>query len=104
MKTTAAVLAITICFLEVAMSAEKAFVPRFSDAPSVEATRLHLNVVGAYRLVSDKTKFHLNNLTRLAASLPSGRSGNDHYSFEFLNRADHPYDNAVGEGSTDITW
>ena len=29
---------------------------------------------------------------------------NDHYSFEFLNRADHPYDNAVGEGSTDITW
>ena len=29
---------------------------------------------------------------------------NDHYSFEFLNRVDHPYDNAVGEGSTDITW
>ncbi len=31
---------------------------------------------GAYRLVSDKTKFHLNNMTSLAASLPSGSSGN----------------------------
>ena len=31
---------------------------------------------GAYRLVSDKTKFHLNNMTSLAASLLSGRSGN----------------------------
>ena len=50
--------------------------PRFSDAPSVEATRLHLNAVGAYRLVSDKTKFHLNNMTSLEASLPSGSSGN----------------------------
>ena len=31
---------------------------------------------GAYRLVSDKTKFHLNNMTSLAASLPLGSSGN----------------------------
>ena len=31
---------------------------------------------GAYRLVSDKTKFHLNNMTSLAASLSSGSSGN----------------------------
>ena len=31
---------------------------------------------GAYRLVSDKTKFHLNNMTSLAASFPSGSSGN----------------------------
>ena len=58
------------CFLAVAFSATEPFVPSFADIPSVEAARLHLNVVGAYRLVSDKTKFHLNHMTSLEASLP----------------------------------
>ena len=56
MKTTATVLTITICFLEVAMSAEKAFVPCFSDTPSVEAARLHLNVVGVESFFAEVQK------------------------------------------------
>lgn len=56
MKTTATILAITICLLDVAMSAEKAFMPRFSDAPSVEATRLHLNAVGVESFFAEVQK------------------------------------------------
>ena len=29
---------------------------------------------------------------------------NNNFSFEFLDRVDHPFDNAAGEGSTDLTW
>ena len=60
MKTTATVLTITICFLEVAMSAEKAFVPCFSDAPSVEATRLHLQAVGVETFVAEAQKARIS--------------------------------------------
>jgi hypothetical protein len=52
---TATVLTITIV-LAVSISAEEAFVPRFSDAPSVEAARLHLNVVGVESFFAEVQK------------------------------------------------
>ena len=59
MKTTATVLTITIV-LAVSISAEGAFVPRFSDAPSVEAARIHLHAVGVETFVAEAQKANVS--------------------------------------------
>ncbi len=41
------------CFLAVAISAEEAFVPRFTDVTSVEAARIHLHAVGVETFFSE---------------------------------------------------
>ena len=59
MKTTATVLTITIV-LAVSISAEEAFVPCFSDTPSVEAARIHLHAVGVETFVAEAQKANVS--------------------------------------------